>query len=1451
MRNTIPLVAVSLLFVEPVPAQVRLEAGLVAHYPFNGNSNDASGHGYHGVNHSAELTADRFGNPNSAYRFRPPQYMEFPGVPGPKQTSWVMWFRTESDYSLSDGKGMTVAGAGALAMGAGENANRLYAYIEAGYNNWIRLYSPASCNDGRWHMAALTYDKSAVRAYLDGAMFDSQAASGDIHYDRDGLWLSKHWQGAYGYFTGDLDDIRVYDRALNGEEIQALFIEGRTLPSGRRGDMNRDGRVDLFDLLLARDIACGAVPDADSTRIFAGDLDLDHAVTSGDIDRFRDIVLRKAVPPPTVFGIQPSAASPGDRMAVEGWGFIAHPDSNAVRIRGIEADIVTADTTRLTVTVPGIASSGDLIVHSGGQPSNAVSCVINRSADAPVITTVEPLSAMRGQEVVITGSRFGASPGGGRIVIGDVSAAGGDILSWTDQEIRMRVPADAFPGNLYVVAGDQPSNGVDFHVVVAWSAMPKESDIAYTADGAAYVKNEILLDFRNDTPLPVIETFLADHDLTLTGLAYDTRKVQARTADNVDPFQLAGELRGEPPLQWALPSLLLDVQDAVSESWPPMFGGKYNAAEATMDLAFLSQWQHHYAMRTLEGHRLAERILGPHFREDVRVAILDTGLGDEASDNGTAPPDFASRIVLSTQPVASGQGVMGGSLTHVRDKSSHGTGVAGCAAGDGHVCLGTGKHVNIRPISICDNAYNLINILSVCVATIIAAEDPHVKVINMSLGKDTSGLIHFILKQFGLSQAQIMRDEFDLAEQRKKLVVISAGNESTSTASCSPTCFAPDIPRAPDAPSVIAVAGTQTGQGLIEETYSSSNFGHNVSVAAPAVYDNSLLKNDYSLRSGNGTSFAAPLVSGLAAEMFLIDTVMRRTHQHDRPLKSANGIIDLIQGTADFMGDRVGDRAWNPFTGYGRINVWKAVLSLVNGGLSNAVEDPAWIGFDIRASLNVPSLSLRNRIFSFYKGAGIFIDNRQLRDGDAPLIPDKNLTLYKRVLLEKSDGANPRLNIPMPYGVGRESDLMCSFSLSKDEMTGDQGRIPRLQVRPTMDDLAQPPFFEMALIPDRMRLNWSYDDYVYSVHIPVMDIVSIQGVGQPVTMDEYGTSYPLACAGGGLLEIRKSGSFKDESLGVDFRSENGRLPADPIDRDDETIFMTVPPDAVTGRITVHRLSGQDTLYSFSSMQELVIPRVVSVNAPDTEPGSTVEIAVHAPHFNERYRSYNTQIQFPEQSPIRPDRITPVTGQLFTHVLYTKIPEGLKPGPIKVILTVDNGQKVVFGDKGIAARSEYNYVGVKMDFQSRYKVVTAGVTTREKTAAYGYSLGCPVRLVDGAYRGEKDTTSGQEGWKETVKTTAMLTIDPVTQKITELSVTFHKTYQSTPGLFRSVTLHMTGVRAARGTFDAYDQYTERGDDVSDSVTEFLEKWGTDSDYNEYRGIVRDPLNEIRIRLQTDD
>jgi hypothetical protein len=87
------------IFLTSANAQSFLTNGLVAYYPFNGNANDASGHGNNANDIQATLSADRFGIANSAYSFNGVNnYIGFAGVPTSQVDNWTVttWLKPSS-----------------------------------------------------------------------------------------------------------------------------------------------------------------------------------------------------------------------------------------------------------------------------------------------------------------------------------------------------------------------------------------------------------------------------------------------------------------------------------------------------------------------------------------------------------------------------------------------------------------------------------------------------------------------------------------------------------------------------------------------------------------------------------------------------------------------------------------------------------------------------------------------------------------------------------------------------------------------------------------------------------------------------------------------------------------------------------------------------------------------------------------------------------------------------------------------------------------------------------------------------------------------------------------------------------------------------------------------------------------------------------------------------------
>ena len=125
----------------------------------------------------------------------------------------------------------------ALYTGGSADTEGLHFYI---FNGTSIAVSPAATDamwDGNWHMAAGTYDGTTVRLYVDGTEVGSGTpTTGDIGY---GLALSNDFVIGNTNDTscventnwsGDLDEVRVYDRALSPTEIQQLANPSATTP---------------------------------------------------------------------------------------------------------------------------------------------------------------------------------------------------------------------------------------------------------------------------------------------------------------------------------------------------------------------------------------------------------------------------------------------------------------------------------------------------------------------------------------------------------------------------------------------------------------------------------------------------------------------------------------------------------------------------------------------------------------------------------------------------------------------------------------------------------------------------------------------------------------------------------------------------------------------------------------------------------------------------------------------------------------------------------------------------------------------------------------------------------------------------------------------------------------------------------------------------------------------
>ncbi len=223
-------------------------SGLVASYPFTGNAQDESGNGKHGTVDGAALSTDRFGRLNSAYRFN--GISDKITVNGAASftspaLSVSVWYQTEDttnrQYLLYHGEweagdlerfatginfqlpGETVTGI-KRSSGCQPGAGWKYTTVRP-VNNLV------------WNHYVFTYNGSAARVYLNGqpAVFNP-TISGEIDAcDANTLTLGAGWSQDPGWLNGKLDEIAVYARALNENEVKKIYENQSQPPAGLVG----------------------------------------------------------------------------------------------------------------------------------------------------------------------------------------------------------------------------------------------------------------------------------------------------------------------------------------------------------------------------------------------------------------------------------------------------------------------------------------------------------------------------------------------------------------------------------------------------------------------------------------------------------------------------------------------------------------------------------------------------------------------------------------------------------------------------------------------------------------------------------------------------------------------------------------------------------------------------------------------------------------------------------------------------------------------------------------------------------------------------------------------------------------------------------------------------------------------------------------------------------------
>lgn len=232
-----------LLITECCVAQVNLDKGLQAYYPFNGTGNDKSGNNNHPTFNNATITADRFGKPNSAYHFNGVyQYIRIPNKPSlnfTDQISLSVWVRPTGFYYdichasqiISKGGGNYNPGNYALrfddalySMGSGCNGSVCDTLHQnfRGTGTVLKPYGGDFIKKDQWYHVLYTNDGKSAKLYVNCEL-KYIVLFPETFINNEDLFFGKSDDSFFPFwFNGDLDEVRIYNRALEADEIFAL-----------------------------------------------------------------------------------------------------------------------------------------------------------------------------------------------------------------------------------------------------------------------------------------------------------------------------------------------------------------------------------------------------------------------------------------------------------------------------------------------------------------------------------------------------------------------------------------------------------------------------------------------------------------------------------------------------------------------------------------------------------------------------------------------------------------------------------------------------------------------------------------------------------------------------------------------------------------------------------------------------------------------------------------------------------------------------------------------------------------------------------------------------------------------------------------------------------------------------------------------------------------------------
>jgi len=219
-----------------------LSKNLIAYYKFEGNAKDNTGNGYDGIEYGnikyvkgIEGKAVEFNGKDSLINIGENHPLRDIGK---RDFTITFWEKSKVNENVDNTQSQPFvikrleSPCDMLDIGVNANYGKYYGKVKIGlsdYRNecWTGEYKydtlgGGNVNDNRWHFIVVIRKRDILKLFIDGHLINKEYV-GDIIIKNGELHLgfqSDYYPNAY---RGLLDNLRIYNRALNEKEVESLF----------------------------------------------------------------------------------------------------------------------------------------------------------------------------------------------------------------------------------------------------------------------------------------------------------------------------------------------------------------------------------------------------------------------------------------------------------------------------------------------------------------------------------------------------------------------------------------------------------------------------------------------------------------------------------------------------------------------------------------------------------------------------------------------------------------------------------------------------------------------------------------------------------------------------------------------------------------------------------------------------------------------------------------------------------------------------------------------------------------------------------------------------------------------------------------------------------------------------------------------------------------------------